>query len=68
MMNKTNEILVARTKEQAFDTITAMVTGKKDTDPAMLIATIQNFKTMIDFQVASIERMEEEAAESRQEA
>ena len=61
MMKKTNEIMVSRTKEQAFDTIVAMVAGKKETDPALLIATIQNFKTMIDFQVASIERMEEEA-------
>lgn len=62
-MNKTNEIMISRTKEQAFDTIVSMVAGKKETDPAMLIATIQNFKQMIDFQVASIERMEEEAVE-----
>ena len=62
-MNKANEVMISRNGEQAFLSIAAMVAGKKETDPAMLIATIQNYKQMYDFVVANVERMESESKE-----
>ena len=59
-MKKENEIMVSRTGEQAFLTIAAMVTGKKDVDAAVLTSAIQHFKQMYDFTVQNVERMESE--------